>query len=203
MVKWQLPTRLFLPALALLLAAAASPAMAGSQLQQDLAGLAQEAGIIFEGRVIDEQVRWVDHGTAIATFVTFEVSDLLKGYTSSKVVTLRFLGGEIDGVRMEIGGLERPVLGEHGVYFVAPDSDSLFHPLAGGDQGHFLVIDVDRRSRILTGAAQPVLAIDRTAKSGGPGLTAAGVTTGPPERFGDAIALDTFKSLVSVLAEQS
>lgn len=172
------------------------PAVAGTVERVGVADLARDSVLIFEGRVIKEQARWIDGGRALATFVTFEIDDVLKGESAQQTVTLRYLGGEVDGVRLEISGLQRPALGERGIYFVDRAAGKNVHPLTGWDQGHFLVVEGLESERILTTTARPVLNVTGRHKAVG-GFPA--IQTGSAADFDRALTLSQFKTIISDL----
>jgi hypothetical protein len=99
--------------------------------------LADEAQLIFEGRVVDWNV--IREGRLITTVVTFEVLDMIKGEGNAINLDLHFSGGELDGEILEITGSKIPVISEHGVYFVESAEGNLLNPLLGWTQGHYII----------------------------------------------------------------
>lgn len=102
-----------------------------------LSQLADEAQLIFEGRVVDWNV--IREGRLITTVVTFEVLDMIKGEGNAINLDLHFSGGELDGEILEITGSKIPVISEHGVYFVESAEGNLLNPLLGWTQGHYII----------------------------------------------------------------
>ncbi len=135
---------------------AALPVQAATRAELSFEQVVTNSKLIFEGRVVASESRWVAGGSAIATFVTFAIDDVIAGTAHDQRITVRFMGGEIDGFQMEISELEPPVLGERGIYFVN-DTDG-FNPLSGWDKGHYLLIDVPgfQEQKVFTPQATPV-----------------------------------------------
>lgn len=102
-----------------------------------LSQLADEAQLIFEGRVVDWNV--IREGRLITTVVTFEVLDMIKGEGNAINLDLHFSGGELDGEILEITGSKIPAISEHGVYFVESAEGNLLNPLLGWTQGHYII----------------------------------------------------------------
>jgi hypothetical protein len=122
----------------------ASPVLTGRAVatmvvSKDFAALCDEADMIFVGTVTDLESRWADSSRqAIETLVTF--SDLTWIYgTPRSAVTLRFSGGEIDGLHEEIAGLPQFERGERRVIFAR--DGRYVSPIVGFDQGALRVVD--------------------------------------------------------------
>jgi len=107
--------------------------------QQSIETITNNSSIVFEGTVTDKKSLKIRGD--FFTDVTFEISDLLKGQHKAKTVTLRYLGGFVDGFGSGISGMKMPDLNEHGIYFVADVNRLYAHPLTGWGQGHFILKD--------------------------------------------------------------
>src|SRR5262249_43396565 len=122
----------------------------------DFAALCDEADLIFVGTVTDVESRWADASRqAIETLVTFGDLTWLYG-TPQPSVTLRFAGGELDGLREEIAGLPHFVLGERRVIFAR--QGRFVSPVVGFDQGALRVGD--------TGTGPTVLGVEAMGSGG-------------------------------------
>jgi hypothetical protein len=95
--------------------------------------------LVFEGQVIDVVSKVDMSGHQIHTFVTFQISDVIKGNYSQSKIVLSFLGGSVGGLTLEISDMRLPGFGEKGIYFVETLQHRQVHPLYGWDQGHFVI----------------------------------------------------------------
>lgn len=183
--------------LSILVLAGFNPAYSSSVNEVGLGEMAAASELVFEGRVVDVQSRWDDDGTAIRTFVTFEVTEVLKG-TAGPTLTLSFLGGAVDRVRLSVTDLNLPVPGEKGVYFIEDTGREQVNPFYGWSQGHFLLVGdpSGKGERVLTADARPVLGLKQAgffAKSSGiSGGEASGVVTGDESVVHQAISRESF-----------
>jgi hypothetical protein len=147
----------------ILLGAALLARQAGATVVRALdfdAQCAAAAGI-FVGEVREVESRRVaERPSYFETLVTFAVEEVVAGAAGAEV-TLRFAGGEVDGVRQSIDGMPELRVGERYVVFTeAEQAPKLVSPLVGFNQGLYRVVseagrDVvrDRHGRALPGAA--------------------------------------------------
>jgi len=144
---------------AVLLCLITAPALATTVLQLSFPEVVDSAELIFEGRVTD--VEAVQTGPrSIHTKVTFEVISVIKGNYTHTDITLQFLGGEVDGRRLVVQGMQMPVQGDTGIFFVESLQETLIHPLVGWSQGHFLLeTDANGETRVLSAEHAPVTGI--------------------------------------------
>lgn len=141
---------------AVLLCLVVTPVQATTVLQLSFPEVVDNAELIFEGQV--SNVESVQTGPrSIHTKVTFDVITVIKGDYFQSNISLQFLGGEVDGRRLVVQGMQVPELGETGIFFVESLHEPLIHPLVGWSQGHFL-LEADQRgaSRVLTADHAPV-----------------------------------------------
>lgn len=150
--------------------------------------VAAEAELVFEGEVIEHNVRREAASGLIHTYVTFNVLDVIKGVSPGATLELRFTGGQFNGQIVEISGSSIPAAGEHGIYFVESTSENLLNPLLGWSQGHYLIVEEDGQQQMRTNSRQPVMEIQSAANvpmlirrpkqlKSGSGDTASGVVT--------------------------
>lgn len=107
--------------------------------QQSIETLTKDSSMIFEGTVTDKKSLKIRDD--FFTDVTFEITELLKGQSTDSNVTLRYLGGIVDGVGSGVSGITTPKLNERGIYFVSDMTKFHPHPLTGWGQGHFVLKD--------------------------------------------------------------
>jgi hypothetical protein len=107
-------------------------------LQIDTMQLANDAALVFEGEVVFTQVDYIPGGY-IYTSVDFLITEVLKGgLVAGQTITLRFTGGVVDNLTLDIGS-RIPALHERGIYFVEALHAQLANPLLGWSQGHFII----------------------------------------------------------------
>lgn len=145
----------WLGAWALLLGAVATrPAAATVVIEKDFAALCAEADLVFVGTVSRVEAGWRDATRqAIETAVTFSDLTWLRG-TPRSSVTLRFAGGEVDGLREEIAGVPHFEVGQRGVIF-AHDGDFV-SPLVGFHQGLFRIVDGANGATVRDADGRPI-----------------------------------------------
>ena len=125
-----------------------SPLGATTILGMNIDEVAQGAELIFEGKVVEHNVRENAAGM-IVTYVTFRIEELIKG-------ELKFTGGRLGGQIMEISGLRIPSPNEEGIYFVESVNRNLVNPLLGWSQGHYLIYEESGERRVSTVNDRPV-----------------------------------------------
>lgn len=161
-------TMMFFPraVVAFISAAVCMVSFAASIEQQDFKQLYSKSALIFDGEVLDIESRWNPERTSINTWVEFSVGEVLKGTWPEDSIVLRFKGGQVEEMQLEIPGLIYPELGEQGIYFVESIENTQFNPLLGWSQGHFKIgKDKDGHERIRTAKGKPVINIDETVES--------------------------------------
>lgn len=164
-------------ALAVLLGAALSALAAPRAgatviVAKDFGAICAEADLIFVGTVSAVASRWSDpERQAIETEVTFTDLTWLRGGTQTPV-TLRFAGGEMDGLHEAVAGVPQFAVGERRVVFA--HAGRFASPIVGFNQGLFRVVEgangpvvLDADGKAVTGVARAALqrgaADDRTA----------------------------------------
>lgn len=157
-------------------------AASGSTIQQvTVEEMIAGSELIFEGKVLSSVSRLLPDGSQIRTYVTFEITDLIKGQHANRTIELSFLGGSVGDLSLVVSEMKLPQPGERGVYFVESVIRRQVHPLYGWDQGHFLVTPDERGTdRIRTRDQRKVTAIALRDADRTPALStgaAAGVRT--------------------------
>ena len=181
---------------------AAQGASASSVRSVSVNDMIDRSEVVFEGRVLGRRV--VDDGDAkhLRTCVRFEVLDVVKGADVASPLELCFAGGRSKaGITRGVAGLNLPAPGEHGIYFVESLADGHFSPLAGWDQGRFVV---DRSGKVSTAGGLGVVALDpsSTDEDGISDGVALGARVAQPGARGAAAPMDAeaFKARVRELA---
>jgi hypothetical protein len=106
---------------------------------KDFAALCDEADLIFVGTVTAVESRWSDPTKrSIETVVTFGDLTWLRG-AARPSVSLRFGGGEMDGLHEEIAGVPHFAVGERRVIFA--HDGTFVSPIVGFDQGALRVVE--------------------------------------------------------------
>ncbi len=123
---------------AVLMLAVSAQSVASTILKVDFDVVVNASEIIFQGQAISKSVRSLPNGRPM-TFITFNITDLIKGRYASKTIELGFSGGKINDRTMVVSDLKMPEVGEEGVYFVESTTRRLVNPLYGWHQGHYLV----------------------------------------------------------------
>jgi hypothetical protein len=121
--------------------------------------LVQQSQFVFEGTVMGIDAKGNDR-KRIHTYVTFEITDIIKGQYPDSVITLRFLGGTVGDDSMSVSDQRIPQVGEQGIYFVETLDRFQVNPLYGWSQGHFLLErDLSGSQRVKTNHGFPVTGV--------------------------------------------
>lgn len=175
--------------------------VASTVLAVGLDEMLQNSELVFEGEVTDVTSGYADVSRRkIYTYVTFEITEVIKGTYDDKFITLRYLGGTVDDRTLEIGDMQLPDKGEHGLYFVETLSQGQVHPLFGWSQGHLLIKkDPAGIERILSSNGAPVGAVDQQRLSA-PRMPGNGIARGlllqRETRRAQPISATEFKSVL-------
>ncbi len=129
-------------------------------LGMDIDEIANQAELIFEGEVLVRETRQDNNSGIINTYVTFQITDIVKGEFNGDSIELKFMGGTFQEQAVRVSGLTIPSEGEHGIYFVESLNLDLINPLLGWSQGHFIIIDRGREARITTVDHKPVIQVE-------------------------------------------
>lgn len=153
--------------LALCLSGAAASASVIAEITTQEA--ARQANLIFVGKVVSKQGQWEEGRRRIWTLYRVEVEQWIAGERRPKTLTLRFLGGVVNGVGMRVSDMPELRVGER-VLLLCKDQPGLYCPVVGWWQGKFAVVK-DDAGRDIVGDHQgrPL-----TAVSGGRALRGAG-----------------------------
>jgi hypothetical protein len=86
--------------------------------------LVARADGIYLGRVLDKRCAWNAERTRIYTHYTVEVEQAYKGFMPGRIELVE-LGGEVDGLAMEVEGAPSYAAGEQAVIFVHAEGGRL------------------------------------------------------------------------------
>lgn len=123
-------------AVTLMLFDAAQPAEATTIMPMDAAKLSDRAEIVFTGTAVQSTVALSKDGAEPYTFVTFDVHDVLKGWTLGRQLVLRFSGGEVNGGEVRFHGMPEFEQGATYLLFVRGNGSSVC-PVLGWWQGQY------------------------------------------------------------------
>lgn len=130
---------------------------ASSVQQVAIDDMLEVAELIFEGEVTAVESRWNQDRTAINTYVTFNIIDIIHGSFGSSSIELSFAGGSADGLTLQVAGMIYPQLGEMGIYFIEEIGATFVNPIVGWSQGHFIVEeDANGEQRMRSAERQPI-----------------------------------------------
>lgn len=121
--------------------------------------LLQQSQFVFEGTVTGIETK-ENSKKRIHTYVTFEISEIIKGQYTDSGITLRFLGGKVGDNAMSVSDQRIPQVGEQGIYFVESLARFQVNPLYGWSQGHFILErDKSGTRRVTTNGGLPVTGV--------------------------------------------
>lgn len=183
-------------------------AQASTVMQMDFAEVVETAQLIFEGEVSAVESRQVSDGT-IHTFVTLQITDILKGSYSGNEIELSFLGGSIGDRRLDVTDLQIPALGETGFYFVESLTTTQVNPLVGWAQGHYLIESAADGSKVVTTPAhEPIVTLDALPQNAAPKSNAfskgvaKGVVTQHAKPLSQTMTAEAFRnSVIDIVAQ--
>ena len=109
--------------------------------------MTDRADLVFVGKVVELKADWQVAGTnqAIFTLVEFHTEEILKG-TAPASIRLRFLGGKVGGMTLEVVAVPKFEAGDRVLLFVEGNGVQ-FCPLVGVYHGKFGVRKDDKSSR--------------------------------------------------------
>jgi hypothetical protein len=172
--------RLFHGALLLVVLAVPGALLATTIVAKSFAALCREADMIFVGTVAEVGSQWRDRERMeIETLVRFTGVTPVHGIDGGDV-TLRFGGGEVDGIREEIAGIPKFLPGRRVVIFAR--EGKAISPIVGFHQGCFHVVEGPAGSVVQNADGRPVTGVENGA-----------LLLGRPEDgVADALSLERF-----------
>ncbi|HEX4638951.1 MAG TPA: hypothetical protein VH170_05635 [Chthoniobacterales bacterium] len=170
----------------LLLAAMLASANATTVVPPTFDQLVQQAELVFQGTVTDVKSVWEGQGGQrhIATYVTFQIGDNVKGDAGTSY-TIRMLGGKVGDDSLVVEGAPKFQVGDREILFVEHNYDQ-FVPLVGIDNGRFHVQRDEESGRdiIVNDEGEPVKDV---AKLGREEQSASATEAISPEQLKSAV----------------
>lgn len=152
------PDRRLLGAVMLLALAVPGRLLATTIVAKSFSDLCREADVIFVGTVAEVTSQWKDRGRMqIETLVRFSHVTPVDGAGGGDV-TLRFGGGEVEGIREEIAGM--PQFGPDQRVVVFARNGTSISPIVGFRQGLFRVVEGERGLVVADADHRPVIGIE-------------------------------------------
>lgn len=141
-----------------------SNTQASTILQMSFGEVVDSSELVFEGQVASLESRRIDDGN-IYTFVTFQISEIVKGEFENDTIELRFLGGQVGTRGLQVSDMQMPEIGERGIYFVESLLRFQVNPLVGWAQGHYLIADLGNGDNVVTTANRdPIVSVEAADK---------------------------------------
>ncbi|MCK6571301.1 hypothetical protein L6V77_09395 [Myxococcota bacterium] len=117
-----------------------SPADATIVKRLTVSEMARRADVVVLGRVVGQTATWNPERTRIHTLTELLVGESLKGGArTGETLTIRQLGGTLDGLVQTVPGNARFAVGEEVVVFLDKDEAQPLHYVIGMAQGKFAV----------------------------------------------------------------
>jgi hypothetical protein len=125
--------------LALALVVLALPLSASQFIDMPFDQIAREATLVVRGTVIDSYSAWDESGEVIYTYATLRVDRYFADTAGPEVITIREVGGTVDGYTQEAIGFPMIRVGEEMVAFLAPWEDGVDFRIHAFNQGKYLI----------------------------------------------------------------
>ena len=123
----------------LLLVLSAVPMMASQFVEMSFDRVASEASLIARGTVVDTFSAWDDAHEVIYTYATLRVHRYFGETTGPDTVTVREVGGTVDGYTQEAIGFPAIRRGENVVFMLSRWDDSTDYRIHAFNQGKYIV----------------------------------------------------------------
>ena len=115
----------------------ATPVLASTAVQMDLAALTAAASDVVEARVVSSSASWTGDHRRLVTHVLVEVGETWKGTASGRITVVQ-PGGERDGIGQRVSGVAPLASGERVVLFL--ERNGPYHRIVGLAQGVYRVV---------------------------------------------------------------
>ena len=99
--------------------------------------MVHESAVVLRGKVTSQKAQWKQDKSAIYTDSTVHISAIYRGRVTQKTVTIRQLGGTLDGLEMSVVGTAKLSVGEDVFLFLR--TNGTHHFLVGMAQGKYRV----------------------------------------------------------------
>lgn len=134
----------------------ASLAVATSFVTRPMGDVIDEAPVIIRGKALDSHADWSqpsDPGKKIYTYTDVQIEEVIKGDVSPKTIQVREIGGEKDGVTLEVPGSAHFKHGDDVVLMLAKQASDRSYPLLGLSTGKYTVSRDSSGNEVLIGAS--------------------------------------------------
>lgn len=121
------------------LALLALPLSASQFVQLSFDQVARESTYVVRGTVEHTWSKWDDSHEVIFTYATVRVHRYFGETTGPDLITVREVGGMVDGYKQEAIGFPEIRQGENVVFFLTPTEDGSAHRIHAYNQGKYLV----------------------------------------------------------------
>lgn len=111
----------------------------GWMAKLSLEELTNKASHVVTGKIISMKSSWNPENTKIYTDVTISVQEVIKGFLSTREITLRQLGGEIpeEDMGMKVSDTAEFSINEDVLIFMRPHETGFTYKVVGGSQGKY------------------------------------------------------------------
>lgn len=143
--------RLLLPAL---LVFASSTAISTTFAPREFPDAVKDAPIVVHGEVLSTRAKWgkgMDSGRRIYTYVELRNDEVLKGSVEGRTLLIRELGGQVEGLSLEIPGTAKFKVGEDVVVFLSPRNADGSYDVRGLMMGKYDVEKNPEGEEVLSG----------------------------------------------------
>jgi hypothetical protein len=180
-------------------------ANASTVLQVGVADMLDNSELVIHGHVIDRWTNLDSKRNTVFTNVRIIVDDVIKGSTTRDEIVLKFEGGTYGRQSVSIGGMNLPIVGEEGVYFIERPDRVQINPLYGWQQGHFVVRHSSdgKNKMIYTFDLRSIYAVEPVTRGSAVSFSAGvplGISTNP-EANENPKTLSSFKQALRALTE--
>ncbi|MEM7432706.1 MAG: hypothetical protein AAF351_12340 [Pseudomonadota bacterium] len=183
-------------------------ASAATVLELGTEDLVNQSELIIHGQVTDRWTEYDDERDTVFTHVRIAVSDVVKGAVSSTHIELQFEGGTYGNRRVQVSGMNVPLLGEEGIYFVERPDRVQINPLYGWQQGHYVVrmAEDGQTPLVMTYDLRPVFGFRSATRGSNVFVSSGGAPLGiktAPKDNDTPMTVGEFKSALRSLVEVS
>ena len=100
--------------------------------------MARGADVIARGEIVEQKSAWIER--RIYTVTRLKITESLKGsHKAGDVISIRQLGGTVDGISQQIAGNARLAVGEEVALFLKSDPEKDLHYVMGMAQGKYAI----------------------------------------------------------------
>lgn len=108
-------------------------------IKLDLEEIIAHSTLVIRGTVENISYAWNEDQTAIFTYVTLSIQEPIKGSPPPEAITIRYMGGAIGGLRLEIEDTPVFNLGEDVITFLDQKTEPGVIKICGAFQGKYTI----------------------------------------------------------------